>query len=524
MKQSILKKIRLVIAIIIFLFTFFAFIDFRGVFSPHFLMTITSVQFVPSLIEALKTGVIFGGAFIVILFLTALFGRVYCSAICPLGILQDGIARIKKRIRKKKFRYKPGRTYNILRYSILGVTIVSMIAGSILIVNLLDPYSNFGRISSDLIRPIYISLNNLLAGILEKMNIYTFYKMDIYVNWLALIYPLVIFGLITFLTLKHGRLFCNTICPVGALLGLLSKISLFKLKFDTQKCTSCNKCSLVCKSECINIKEQKVDFTRCVACYNCIDTCPESAIKYQLSLRKGISSTNSPDKEDNGRLEFIGKAVSSTMILLGISKLLKGTTPVSNTGVELIPNDKKYAICPPGSVSIDRFNDICTACHLCVSACPSNVIHPSLLEYGLKGFLQPRLDYEISYCNYECTACSEVCPTGAIRPITRDEKVVTQIGKVNFIQQNCVVYTEETSCGACAEHCPTQAVFMVPYKEGLTIPNTNPSICVGCGACEHICPVRPHRAIFVDGNSVHLKAEKPKIEEVDYEELEEFPF
>ena len=524
MKQSILKKIRLIIALLIFLITLFIFIDFRGIFPPHFLMSIASIQFVPSLIEAIKTGAIFGGAFIVILVLTALFGRVYCSAICPLGILQDIIARIKKRFKKKKFRYKSSRPYNILRYSILSITIISLIAGGMFLTNMLDPYSNFGRISSDLLRPIYISFNNLLAGIFEKMNIYTFYKMDIYVNWLAIIYPLLILGLLIVLVLKHGRLFCNTICPVGSLLGLLSKISLFKIKFDTHNCTSCNKCSLVCKSECINVKEQKVDFSRCVACYNCVDTCPESAIKYQLNIRRKISDVNSPNDENNGRRDFINKTVTSTLVLLGISKFIKATTPISNTGVKLVPNDKKYAICPPGSISIDRFNDICTACHLCVSACPSNVIHPSVLEYGLKGFLQPRLDYEISYCNYECTACSEVCPTGAIQPITKEEKVILQIGKVNFIKQNCVVYTEETSCGACAEHCPTQAVFMVPYKEGLTIPNTNTNICVGCGACEHICPVRPHRAIFVDGNPIHLKAKKPEIEEVDYEELEEFPF
>jgi formate hydrogenlyase subunit 6/NADH:ubiquinone oxidoreductase subunit I len=134
------------------------------------------------------------------------------------------------------------------------------------------------------------------------------------------------------------------------------------------------------------------------------------------------------------------------------------------------------------------------------------------------------MDPAAGYCNFDCTVCGEVCPTGAILPLTVEQKQVTQVGEVRFIKENCVVYTDETLCGACSEHCPTKAVEMVPYKGDLNIPEVNPEICVGCGACEHACPVRPHRAIYVDGLAVQQIAKKPEVKESKEGSLEEFPF
>lgn len=523
MKQAVLKPIRIVLALLFLVITLFLFIDIARIFPSDVYKTVTSIQFVPSLMKFINTGALLAATFLIILFLTMLFGRFYCSAICPLGILQDVIAFVKRKIKKKKFRYTYASPYSILRYTFLLVTILVFISGSSLLVNLLDPYSNFGRIASGLFKPLYTGLNNILAGIMENFNVYTFYKVDLHMRFITLIYPLFIFGLILILVLAHGRLFCNTVCPVGTLLGLFSKISFLKITFNKETCTKCNKCSLVCKAECINVKEQHVDFSRCVGCYNCIQECPENAIYYQPTLRKKKTQAL---QEINGRREFIARSVTSVMVFLGISRLTKALGMHTTSADRLIRNDKKFPVSPPGSLSIEKYNHACTACHLCVSACPTNVLQPSFLEYGLQGFLQPHMDYTTSYCNYECTICSEVCPTGAILPLTREEKITTQMGYVQFIKQNCVVVTEGTACGACAEHCPTQAVTMVPYQGDLTIPETNTEICVGCGACEHICPVEPatHKAIFVEGNPVHKRAKKPAIEEADFEELEEFPF
>lgn len=130
--------------------------------------------------------------------------------------------------------------------------------------------------------------------------------------------------------------------------------------------------------------------------------------------------------------------------------------------------------------------------------------------------MQPTLIYTTGFCNFSCTLCSTICPTGALKPLTIEEKKTTQIGIAHFITENCIVYRDETDCGACSEHCPTQAVKMVDYKDGLRIPKVTPALCVGCGGCEYICPATPYKAIYVEGNGVHLKAEK--IEEGKQEE------
>jgi ferredoxin-type protein NapF len=185
---------------------------------------------------------------------------------------------------------------------------------------------------------------------------------------------------------------------------------------------------------------------------------------------------------------------------------------------------REFPVSPPGSLSHEHFNDACTACHLCVSACPTHVIKPSFLEYGLAGFMQPRLDYHANYCNFDCVVCSEVCPTGAIRPLSLDEKHILQLGKVVFVKQNCIVYTEGTDCGACSEHCPTKAVNMRPYKQKLFLPIVEPEICVGCGACEYACPTDP-KSIYVEGNPIHVDADKPVIEALEQpEQNDDFAF
>jgi ferredoxin len=134
------------------------------------------------------------------------------------------------------------------------------------------------------------------------------------------------------------------------------------------------------------------------------------------------------------------------------------------------------------------------------------------------------MDYSSNYCNYDCVRCAEVCPSGAILNLTQEEKKTCQLGKVQLILENCVVYAENTACGSCSEHCPTQAVTMVAFRDGLTLPEIKPDICVGCGACEYACPVKPHKAIYVDGNPVHLLAEEPEIEELEETQVEDFPF
>jgi len=140
--------------------------------------------------------------------------------------------------------------------------------------------------------------------------------------------------------------------------------------------------------------------------------------------------------------------------------------------------------------------------------------------------LQPRLDNIAGFCNFECKVCGDVCPTGAILPLELEKKKLVQLGKAKFIEDNCIVKTEKTDCGACSEHCPTKAVHMIPYEGKLVIPEVREKYCIGCGACEYACPVTPYRAIYVEGNSIHIAAEKNtelKVEK-NVNLKEEFPF
>jgi ferredoxin len=503
----------------------FSFIDFKQAIPSSWYNGILFLQFVPSVRKFLIAASFLAAGFAVVLALTLFFGRVYCSTICPLGIFQDIISFLSRKTRKKVVRFKYSKPYQILRYTFLGLAAAPLAIGSITLLYLLDPYSNFGRFASDFGRPLYILMNNVVARVLIKFKVYSLAPYDIaHFDVFAVFFPLLLLGLVVYLSVKRGRLYCNTVCPVGTFLGILSKISLFKIKMNQGSCTKCAKCAFVCKSECISIKEQSVDFTRCVGCFNCINVCDNGSITYKFAFAKPKSRVVAKQKTDESKRKFIASSILLTGALTGFSAIAKADKPAIKYRKNLTPIKKKHVCSPPGSISIDHFNDACTACHLCVSACPSGVLQPSLLEYGIIGFMQPYLDNHTNYCNIECVKCSEVCPTGAILPISKMAKKTCQIGQVHFIKTNCVVYTDETSCGACSEHCPTQAVKMVPYKGKLTIPEVNTELCIGCGACEHPCPVRPHRAIYVEGNPVHKISKKPVVKKIEEKQTEDFPF
>ncbi len=525
MKQKNLKAVRITIAIIFLIAISALFVDFRELIPTKWAGRILFLQFVPSLIKFITIPALVTAGFLFIILLTALFGRVYCSAVCPMGIFQDIISRISFKAKLIK-RYKFKKALNYVRYPLLVLTLIVVLAGSMFVINLLDPYSSFGRIFSDIVRPGVILLNNGLASLFERFDMYFLYRLNMdLITWKTIFIPLVTLGVIVYLALYHGRLYCNSICPVGTVLGFLSRYSLFQIRMNADTCTKCGKCSFACKASCINVKTLEVDNSRCVACYNCITACPENSIRI---VRAGLPTHAEPKTvqavvaTDDSKRDFLGKSIVYLAALAGVSNKVFAVNEHSPAGK--IPNDKKHPVTPPGSISIKHFTDRCTACHLCVSVCPTKVLQPSFLEYGFLGMSQPHMDFSVEYCNFECTKCGEVCPAGAILPLTVEEKKLEQTGRVNFILEKCVVYTDNTACGSCSEHCPTQAVKMVPYKEGLTIPETNEDICIGCGACEFACPVKPHTAIYVDGNKVHEVARAPVIEELDVEHSDDFLF
>jgi ferredoxin len=364
-----------------------------------------------------------------------------------------------------------------------------------------------------------IAVNNLLAGILQIFDVYALDRTA--VNGFEPVkysIPVIFFLLVGILSLRNGRLYCNMICPVGTLLGFLSKVSILRIKFDENKCTSCGRCAVKCKSSCIDFQQKKVDLTRCVDCFNCINACPDRALSY------GIINLKTKERDpDQSRRKFVSASLALIIGIPMISRSQDKTAPVP-TKASTVKENRTSPVCPPGAGSIKDLNNHCTACSLCISACPNGVLQPALLQYGLAGMMQPVMDYHKSFCTYNCIKCTEVCPTYALRPLALEAKKLTQVGKVVFIKDNCIVKTEETACGACSESCPTKATYMVPYKGNLLIPEVNNEICIGCGHCEHSCPTVPYKAIFVDGNPVHQVAKMPENKPSEIKKPDDFPF
>jgi ferredoxin len=492
-----LKNIRLILALLFFLPIIIFFLDFTGKMPTQF-HQLLRIQWIPAL---LSLNLIVLG---ILLILSLLFGRIYCSIICPLGVFQDVISRVTSifRKKKKKFRYKYTKPQNIIRYSILVITVLTFILGSSFLILLFDPYSTFGRLISQLFRPLVIWSNNGLATIFGKMGNYSLYRVEqISFVPLAFGFAILFFFIIILMSWNKGRLYCNTICPVGTGLGLFSKISLFHITIIESGCTHCGICSKQCKSQCIDSKSMKVDDSRCVVCFNCISACKNNSIKFEFRQKKqSVQSIKNP--ENNGRRTFL----MVTGAILATAVLAKPKKVISNNESML----SRKPIMPPGADSIEHFNSHCTACQLCVTKCPMQVLKPAALQYGISGITQPHLVFSTEvFCSYNCNICSTVCPTEALKKLGIEEKKLTQIGVAKFRKDKCIVFKDETDCGACSEHCPTQAVHMIPYKNGLTIPEVTEEICIGCGACESICPARPYQAIYVEGALTQLKAKKP---------------
>lgn len=496
-----LKKLRITLAIICFTLITLLFLDFTGTLHAWF-GWMAKLQFVPALLASGSITVL------AIIIVTMTFGRIYCSILCPLGVYQDGISRMAEKRKKNRYKFKKSRKW--LRYSILLVFAVLLFVGLNSIAILIAPYSIYGRIASNLFAPLYQLINNVLAYFAERWDSYAFYHVDVYIKSLPIfIVSIAYFLIITILSLTNGRWYCNTVCPVGTILGFFARFSLFKPVIDTEKCNSCGLCERNCRCSAIDSKNHKIDYTKCVTCFNCIEKCHQGAMRYRLAgnIDNVTKVKTIGDETKNGKTSR--KTFIATVATLAAASTLKAQEKVVDGGLATI--EKKKApkrvtpIKPAGSVSLDNFSSRCTGCQLCVQVCPNDVLCASS---KLDTFMQPEMSYERGYCRPECTKCSEVCPAGAITKVTREQKTAIQIGHAVWIGQNCVPLRDGVSCGNCAKHCPSGAITMMPYDpEDATsplIPTINTEKCIGCGACEHVCPARPFSAIFVEGNVTHI--------------------
>lgn len=434
------------------------------------------LQFLPSCMALNFAAIAF------VLLLTLVFGRIYCSVICPMGVFQDLVIRVRKLLSPKG--RKPKRHFvkepRIVRYGVLALVIVTALTFSQLLLTVLAPYSAYGRMIRSIVG---LSRGESLAPALLITAAATLVVICV-CAWI------------------WGRGWCNTVCPVGSVLGLVSRFSLFKVSIDQSQCVSCRKCEKGCKSSCIDIDTHTIDHSRCVDCFDCLDSCPKGGIKFRFSLPRKAKTVPVTESVDKGRRAFM-----ATTALVGGSLALGAQNKRLDGGladvIDKTSPERSERLVPFGAESVKDFYDRCTACQLCVSNCPNGVLRPST---DIGHFLQPQMGYEKGWCRPECTTCSQVCPAGAIRPLKAEEKLTHKIGTAKVNLSLCLAAKDEASCGNCSRHCPVGAVRMVK-TDGYhrSIPVVAEAQCIGCGACEYLCPARPISAITVDGISVHIK-------------------
>lgn len=386
-----LRKIRIALAAVVFVLITALFLDYTGTLH-HWLGWLAKIQFLPALL-ALNVGVV-----VSLVLLTLVFGRVYCSVICPLGIFQDIISWFSGLRKKKKYRFSYSPAKSWLRYTVLVLFVVAMIAGVGSFVALLAPYSAYGRMVQNLLMPLYDWANNGIAYLAERAGSYAVYDKEVWVrSWVTFGVALTTFVVLFVLAWRNGRTYCNTICPVGTMLSFLARFSWFRVHIDTNKCNGCHLCERSCKAACIDAANHTVDYSRCVTCGNCLEKCRRNAISYtHTPLRKPATDTpkDSAEPVDTSRRSFlVGAAIATSAAALAQEKKkIDGGLAVIE---DKVAPKRLTPITPPGSLSAKNMAKHCTACQLCVSACPNDVLRPSqeMFENSLRELQTDYVDY-----------------------------------------------------------------------------------------------------------------------------------
>lgn len=455
---------------------------------------------------------------VLLLLSSAIFGRWYCAFLCPLGSLQDLAACF----RRKNWRYRTSSM--MLRMTALIGAAALAVAGALSLASWIDPWSIFSRFITCDIQPLVrIAFRADLPGLSLETVIPAGLAMAV----------------ILVVSAFSGRWFCGNLCPVGTVLGLLNRLAPLRLRLEQSACIYCGRCTSVCPASCLDGARKVLDSTRCTYCLACLDACPTGSLRYgrapasvsapgarrnNLVGFRAFAARTSAARSTAARAVTVSPALSFSGImpldrkrfigLLGMgAAALSLAAAAKKSGVAWKPasdsGDYSGTVIPPGAGSAARFAEKCLACGLCVARCPARIIRPSLGQLGLSGLFVPRLDYDISYCQYECTACMDICPSGALEALDLATRKLVKIGNSTLIRDRCVVIKNRTKCGACAEHCPTGAVRMVRGETGLPEPVFDTAMCIGCGACHHACPVTPDKAISVAGYATHGTAVPP---------------
>lgn len=434
---------------------------------------------------------------LILILLTVLLGRFFCGWACPMGALLDLLHPVMRPKTKQIDSLYPGLPYALLIFVLAGAFFGLPIAGY------LDPFSILVR---GLALAFYPAFNHAATAFFT----FTYQQAPASVNALtepvyaalrATVLPFsqkyyslaflsgAILAAVFLLELIQRRFFCRNLCPLGGLLGLTGRLGFFKGRGGSNDCKKCRACRNICRMGAIN-EDRRIAMERCILCMDCRDKCPRGTIVF--GYRKPETR---PTPISLSRRALLGSFAGAALV------------PVF-TGVRAMAKKPDFLLVrPPGALAEQDFLGRCVRCGECMKVCIGNALHPAFLEAGLEGMFSPGVNARIGYCEFNCTLCGQVCPTGAIRQLALPEKHTFKIGHAFFDTTRCLPYAKGIPCMVCEEHCPTpnKAIQFrdktVQNDRGEMVAVKQPYIvdrfCIGCGICENKCPLPDRPAVYI---------------------------